>query len=104
MQNHVIGIDVSKKTLDVCAIYDDKTRKKSFANKIQNLPCTSVIRNIEAEEEYKKLYSEMKELMEQEKIRRQRAGRQDLRSGGHGPHRPGSGLARPGSGHEGPGL
>ena len=32
MQNHVIGIDVSKKTLDVCAIYDDKMRKKSFAN------------------------------------------------------------------------
>lgn len=32
MQNHVVGIDVSKKTLDVCAIYDDKIRKKSFAN------------------------------------------------------------------------
>jgi transposase len=32
MHNHVIGIDVSKKTLDVCAIYDDKIRKKSFTN------------------------------------------------------------------------
>ena len=32
MQNHVVGIDVSKRTLDVCAIYDGKIRKKSFAN------------------------------------------------------------------------
>lgn len=32
MQNHVIGIDVSKKTLDLCAIYDYKIRKKSFTN------------------------------------------------------------------------
>lgn len=32
MQNQVIGIDVSKRTLDVCAIYGGKIRKKSFAN------------------------------------------------------------------------
>jgi transposase len=32
MQNHVVGIDVSKKSLDVCAIYNDKIRKKSFTN------------------------------------------------------------------------
>jgi len=32
MQNHVIGIDVSKKTLDVCAICDDRIRKKAFSN------------------------------------------------------------------------
>ena len=29
---HVIGIDVSKKTLDICAIFDEKTKKKSFSN------------------------------------------------------------------------
>ena len=29
---HVIGIDVSKKTLDICVIFDEKTKKKSFAN------------------------------------------------------------------------
>jgi transposase len=32
MQKHVIGIDVSKKTLDTCAIFDGKTRKKVFEN------------------------------------------------------------------------
>ena len=32
MQKHVIGIDVSKKTLDVCAIYENKIRKKTFGN------------------------------------------------------------------------
>jgi transposase len=32
MQNHVIGVDVSKKTLDVCAIYGDRIRKKTFTN------------------------------------------------------------------------
>jgi len=32
MQNHVIGIDVSKKTLDICAIFDGKIKKKSFTN------------------------------------------------------------------------
>ncbi|MBR1733894.1 MAG: IS110 family transposase, partial [Alphaproteobacteria bacterium] len=31
-QNHVIGIAVSKRTLDVCVIYDNKIRKKSFSN------------------------------------------------------------------------
>jgi transposase len=32
MQNHVIGIDVSKKNLDVCAISSDRIRKRSFTN------------------------------------------------------------------------
>ena len=32
MQKHVIGIDVSKKTLDVCAIFNGNTKKKSFTN------------------------------------------------------------------------
>ncbi|MDR1335099.1 MAG: transposase, partial [Holosporaceae bacterium] len=32
MQKYVVGIDVSKKTLDVCAILDGKIRKKSFTN------------------------------------------------------------------------
>ena len=32
MQNHVIGIDVSKKTLDICALFDGKTKKKAFTN------------------------------------------------------------------------
>ena len=32
MQKHVVGIDVSKKTLDVCAIFDGKLRKQSFDN------------------------------------------------------------------------
>jgi transposase len=32
MQKHVIGIDVSKKTLDICAIFDGNTKKKSFTN------------------------------------------------------------------------
>jgi len=29
---HIIGIDVSKKTLDICAIFESKMKKKSFAN------------------------------------------------------------------------
>lgn len=32
MQKHVVGIDVSKKSLDVCAIFDEKIRKKAFTN------------------------------------------------------------------------
>jgi transposase len=32
MQNHVIGVDVSKETLDICAIFDGKIRRKTFAN------------------------------------------------------------------------
>ena len=48
---------------------DEKVGKKSFVQKILNLPCTSTIRNIEAEEEYNKLYSQMKEKIEKEKIR-----------------------------------
>jgi len=32
MQNHVIGIDVSKKTLDICAIFNGKIKKKAFTN------------------------------------------------------------------------
>ena len=50
---------------------DEKVGKKSFVKKFLNLPCTSVIRNIEAEEEYNKLYAQMKENIEQEKIRLQ---------------------------------
>ena len=55
-----------------CRIFilgDEKVGKKSFVKKLLNVPCTSIIRNEEAEEEYNKLYSEMKEKMEQEKIR-----------------------------------
>ena len=57
-----------------CRIFilgDEKVGKKSFVNKIINLPCTSEIRNVEAEEEYNKLYSHMKEQMEQEKMRQE---------------------------------
>ena len=50
---------------------DEKVGKKSFVNKIQNLPCTTIIRNIEAEEEYNRLYSEMQKSMEKEKLRQQ---------------------------------
>ena len=53
-----------------CRIFilgDEKVGKKSFVNKILNLPCTSVIRNEEAEEEYNKLFNHMKEQMEKEK-------------------------------------
>ncbi len=33
MQNvHVIGIDISKKTFDTCAIFDGKIKKNSFSN------------------------------------------------------------------------
>jgi transposase len=32
MQKHVIGIDVSKKTIDICAVFDEKTKKKTFEN------------------------------------------------------------------------
>jgi transposase len=32
MQKHVVGIDVSKKTLDVCAIFGEKTKKNIFEN------------------------------------------------------------------------
>jgi transposase len=32
MQKHVVGIDVSKENLDVCAIFDGKVRKKTFTN------------------------------------------------------------------------
>ncbi|GHU15719.1 hypothetical protein FACS189449_13490 [Alphaproteobacteria bacterium] len=32
MQNHVIGVDVSKETLDICAIFDGKIRGKTFEN------------------------------------------------------------------------
>ena len=32
MQNHVIGIDVSKEKLDICAICSDKVRKKVITN------------------------------------------------------------------------
>ena len=55
-----------------CRIFilgDEKVGKKSFVKKLLNVPSTSIIRNEEAEEEYNKLYSEMKEKMEQEKIR-----------------------------------
>ena len=55
-----------------CRIFilgDEKVGKKSFAKKILNLPCTSDIHNIEAEEQYNKLLSQMKEKMEQEKLR-----------------------------------
>ena len=55
-----------------CRIFilgDEKVGKKSFVKKILNLPCTSIIRNKEAEEEYNKLYSEMKEKLEKEKNR-----------------------------------
>ena len=48
---------------------DEKVGKKSFVKKFLNLPCTSIIRNMEAEEEYNKLYSEMKEKIEKEKSR-----------------------------------
>ena len=53
-----------------CRIFilgDEKVGKKSFTNKILNLPCTSIVRNQEAEEEYNKLYSEVKEKMNKEK-------------------------------------
>jgi len=32
MQNHVIGIDVSKKTLDICVIFNGKIKKKALTN------------------------------------------------------------------------
>ena len=32
MQNHVIGIDISKSKLDICAIFDGKIRKKIVEN------------------------------------------------------------------------
>ncbi|MDR0677796.1 MAG: IS110 family transposase [Holosporaceae bacterium] len=32
MQKYIIGIDVSKKTLDICAIFDGNIKKKSFTN------------------------------------------------------------------------
>jgi transposase len=32
MQNHAVGIDVSKKTLDVCVIFDENIKKKVFTN------------------------------------------------------------------------
>ena len=50
---------------------DEKVGKKSFVNKILNLPCTSVIRNAEAEEEYNKLFNHVKEQMEKEKMRQE---------------------------------
>ena len=55
-----------------CRIFilgDEKVGKKSFVKKFLNLPCTTIIRNKEAEEEYNKLYSEMKEKIEKEKNR-----------------------------------
>jgi hypothetical protein len=32
MQNNVVGIDVSKKKLDICMIFDGQTRKKVVTN------------------------------------------------------------------------
>ena len=48
---------------------DEKVGKKSFVKKILSLPSTSIIKNIQEEEEYNKLYSEYKEQMEQERRR-----------------------------------
>ena len=32
MQNHVIGIDISKKTLDIFLIFKERIKKKTFTN------------------------------------------------------------------------
>ena len=48
---------------------DENVGKKSFVKRFLNLNSTSIIQNIEAEEEYNKLYSHYKEQVEQEKER-----------------------------------
>ncbi|MDR1334859.1 MAG: IS110 family transposase [Holosporaceae bacterium] len=32
MQKQVVGIDISKKILDVCAIFSDQVKRKKFMN------------------------------------------------------------------------
>ena len=53
-----------------CRIFilgDENVGKKSFAERIFNLPSTCVIKNSEAEEEYKKLYQKMNEEIEKDR-------------------------------------
>ena len=62
-----------------CRIFilgDEKVGKKSFVKKILNLPCTNIIHNKEAEEQYNQLLEKMKE--EIEKVRIQEQQQQEL--------------------------